>query len=105
MTALTVQAATQWIHDHAELLLAVLAALLVVLNILLTRRVLRLRARLRQVRTAAEDSARAAALASPGGIDPEAVIEVIRRGVPPTLDNVYAAMQRRERVSPTAPPA
>ncbi|MBV8193959.1 MAG: hypothetical protein JOY80_00375 [Candidatus Dormibacteraeota bacterium] len=36
-------------------------------------------------------------MAAPGGIDPEAVIDVLRRGVPPTLDNVYTAMQRRER--------
>ena len=90
----------------ATLILGLIAAALVLLNILLTRRVVRLRGRLRLARAAAEEAARAAAMAGPGGIDPEAVIDVLRRGVPPTLDNVYATMQRKERArqQPVPPP-
>ena len=44
---------------------------------------------------AALESARAAALAAPGAIDPEAVLALLRLGHAPTLDNVYAMMRRR----------
>src|ERR1700686_3234402 len=49
---------------------------------------------------AAEDAARAAALAAPGGIDPDVVVEILRSGERPTLDAVYATMQGRTAGSP-----
>ena len=99
------QSSAQSLGDHATLILGVIAGVMVLLNVLLTRRVIRLRARLRQARSAAEEAARSAAMAAPGGIDPEAVIDVLRRGVPPTLDNVYATMQRKEHARQQAQPA
>ena len=52
---------------------------------------------MRAAQAAALESARAAALAAPGAIDPEAVLALLRQGHAPTLDNVYAMMARRER--------
>ena len=103
---MVLQAPAQTVSDHATLILGLIAAAMVLLNIILTRRVMRLRKRLRLARAAAEEAARAAAMAAPGGIDPEVVIDVLRRGVPPTLDTVYATMQRKERArqQPVPPP-
>ena len=52
---------------------------------------------MKAAQAAALKSARAAALAAPGAIDPEAVLALLRQGHAPTLDNVYAMMRRRER--------
>jgi hypothetical protein len=51
---------------------------------------------MKAAQAAALESARAAALAAPGAIDPEAVLALLRQGHAPTLDNVYAMMRRRE---------
>jgi hypothetical protein len=72
-----------------------LAAVLSLLCMLMVARIERLKDRLHIARAAAEDAAKAAALAAPGGIDPEVVIELLRTGERPTLDAVYTTMQRR----------
>jgi hypothetical protein len=88
----------QMVHDNAVVIVGVVAAASLLYNVLLKRRIARLNKRLTESRAAAEESARLAALAHPGGIDPEAVIEVLRRGIPPTLDNVYSVMRRRDQL-------
>ena len=95
----------QVVVANAVLILSLIALVSLACNLWLIRTIVRTRTKVRQARAAAEDAARAAALAAPGGIDPEAVIEVLRRGIPPTLDNVYAVMRRREqtRVAEEAP--
>jgi hypothetical protein len=72
-----------------------LAVVLALLCIVLIARVERLKDRLHVARAAAEDAAKAAALAAPGGIDPEVVADLLRTGERPTLDAVYATMQQR----------
>jgi hypothetical protein len=72
-----------------------LAVLLALLCIVLIARVERLKDRLHIAKAAAEDAAKAAALAAPGGIDPEVVADLLRTGERPTLDAVYATMQQR----------
>jgi len=72
-----------------------LAVVLAVLCIVLIARVERLKDRLHVAKAAAEDAAKAAALAAPGGIDPEVVADLLRTGERPTLDAVYATMQQR----------
>ena len=86
----------QAFRDNAVVILASLALVLGALCAFLLRRLAVAQGQLHRAQAAAEEAARAAALAAPGGIDPEAVLEVLRRGLPPTLDNVYAAMQRHE---------
>lgn len=86
----------QAFRDNAPVILASLALVLGALCAFLLRRLALAHAQLHRAQAAAEEAVRAAALAAPGGIDPEAVLEVLRRGLPPTLDNVYAAMQRHE---------
>lgn len=76
-------------------LLGSLATLLALLCLVMIARIERLKDRLHVAQAAAEDAARAAALAAPGGIDPEVVVELLRAGERPTLDAVYATMQRR----------
>ena len=96
------------LQDHAVIAVALLATALGFLCSYLLRRLAVLRRRLRIAEQAAEEAARAAAMAAPGGIDPEAVMELLRDGRPPTLDNVYALMQSRERAAepaPSQPPA
>jgi hypothetical protein len=51
---------------------------------------------LKKAQAAAEEAARAAALAAPGGIDPEIVLAILNQGLPPTLDNVYMLTQQRK---------
>jgi hypothetical protein len=72
-----------------------LAVVLALLCIVLIARVERLKDRLHIAKAAAEDAAKAAALAAPGGIDPEVVADLLRTGERPTLDAVYATMQQR----------
>lgn len=90
---------TRALQDHGAVALALLALVLGFLCSYLLRRLKVIGDRLRIAERAAEEAARAAALASPGGIDPEVVLELLREGRPPTLDNVYAAMQRRAHES------
>lgn len=84
------------LQDHGVVALALLSLVLGSLCSYLLRRLKLMRDRLRVAERAAEEAARAAALAAPGGIDPEVVLELLRDGRPPTLDNVYALMQQRE---------
>jgi hypothetical protein len=72
-----------------------LAVVLALLCIVLIARVERLKDRLHIAKAAAEDAAKAAALAAPGGIDPDVVADLLRTGERPTLDAVYATMQQR----------
>jgi len=81
------------LSDHGVLVLALLALFLGFVSTLLLRRVERLQRRLRAAERSAEEAACAAALAAPGGIDPEVVLRLLREGRPPTLDNVYALMR------------
>ena len=86
-----------FVRDHGTFLMAGLAVLEGLMVAFLIRRNERMAARLHRAREAAEDAARAAALAAPGGIDPEIVIHLLRTGQPTTLDNVHALMEQRER--------
>ena len=83
------------IRSNPVLGLGLLSAFLALVCAVLLARIERLKDRLHDARIAAEDAARAAALAAPGGIDENIVIEILSRGERPTLDNVYAAMQKR----------
>ena len=83
------------LRAQPALVLGGVAVLLGAVCILLLARVERLKDRLHVAQAAAEDAARAAALAAPGGIDPEVVVALLRAGERPTLDIVYATMQRR----------
>ncbi len=76
-------------------ILAVITAITVLLSYLMYRRMQHAEARLRTAQSAAEEAARAAALAAPGGIDPEIVLAILSQGLPPTLDNVYALTRDR----------
>ena len=88
----------QAIVNYDALIVGILAGVGIVLNLVQSQKIKRLRYSLDEARRAAEEAARAAALAHPGAIDPEAVIEVLRRGIPPTLDNVYSVMRRRDAI-------
>lgn len=91
------------LQDHATLILALLATFLGFLAAWLLRRVERLQKRVKAAERSAEEAARAASMAAPGGIDPEVVLKLLREGMPPTLDNVYALMRRRDDPAQTAP--
>lgn len=82
---------------NIAILLGVVAIAEGILAAWLYRRNDDLRLRLRRANDAAEDAARAAALAAPGGIDPEIVIHLLRTGQAATLDVVHDLMERRER--------
>ncbi|MBV8527616.1 MAG: hypothetical protein JOZ75_04825 [Candidatus Dormibacteraeota bacterium] len=88
----------QAIVDHDAIVVGALALVGFVLIIVQSQKIKKLRLNLAEARREAEEAARAAALAHPGSIDPEAVIEVLRRGIPPTLDNVYSVMRRRDAI-------
>ncbi|MBJ7610595.1 MAG: hypothetical protein JF887_14400 [Candidatus Dormibacteraeota bacterium] len=83
------------LREQPVVSLGALAATLALLCITLLGRIERLKDRLHIAQAAAEDAARAAALAAPGGIDPDVVLELLRTGERPTLDAVYATMQSR----------
>ena len=86
-----------WIQDHSVLILAGLAVVEGLVSFALLRKARHARHEMKAAQAAALESARAAALAAPGAIDPEAVLALLRQGHAPTLDNVYAMMARRER--------
>ena len=90
------------ITGHAAILLAVVAILEGVLVAWLFRRNDDMRMQLRRARDAADEAARTAALAAPGGIDPEIVIQLIRSGQSPTLDAVHTLMDQRESADAAA---
>jgi hypothetical protein len=83
------------LRGQPALAMGAVAVVLAVLCIALLARIEKLKDRLHIAQGAAEDAARAAALAAPGGIDPDVVVELLRTGERPTLDAVYATMQRR----------
>jgi len=85
-----------WIQDHSVLILAGLAVVEGIICLALLRAARHSRNEMKAAQAAALESARAAALAAPGAIDPEAVLALLRQGHAPTLDNVYAMMRRRE---------
>ena len=79
----------------AVLIIGGVAIISSVLCIFLMFRLSKLRNNLEIAVRAAEDSARAAALAAPGGIDPEAVVTLLRNGQPASLDAIYQLMERQ----------
>lgn len=83
------------LRSQPVLALGVVVAVLTLLCLVLLARIARLRDRLHIAQAAAEDAAKAAALAIPGGIDTDVVVELLRTGERPTLDAVYASMQKR----------
>ena len=85
-----------WVQDHSVLILAGLAVVEGLICLGLLRSARHARHEMTAAQAAALESARAAALAAPGAIDPEAVLALLRQGHAPTLDNVYAMMRRRE---------
>ncbi|MGA9114707.1 MAG: hypothetical protein WB802_13070 [Candidatus Dormiibacterota bacterium] len=85
------------VTGHATILLAVLAILEGILAAWLFRRNDEMRLRLRRAREAADQAARAAALAAPGAIDPEIVIQLLQSGQSVTLEMVHSLMEQRER--------
>jgi hypothetical protein len=85
------------VRDHPVVVVGALAMVLALLCVALIARVERLKDRLHVAKAAAEDSAKAAALAAPGGIDPDVVADLLRVGERPTLDIVYDQMQQRAR--------
>lgn len=91
----TMQHLIDTVRAQPELGIGALAVVLALLCIALLARVERLKDRLHVAQAAAEDAAKAAALAAPGGIDPDVVAAILRKGERPTLDAVYASMQGR----------
>ena len=85
------------LSGHAALLLGVLAIAEGILAGWLVRRNDELVLQLRRSRDAAEQAARAAALAAPGEIDPELVIHLLRSGQVVTLEAVRELMAQRSR--------
>lgn len=83
------------LRSQPAIMLGALAIVLALLCLAMLARIERLKDRLHVAQAAAEDAARAAALAAPGGIDPDVVVELLRSGERPTLDAVYATMQQR----------
>ena len=81
--------------DNPAALLALVAVIEGVGGLYLIGQVRALRARLDVAVEAAEDAARAAALAAPGGIDPEVVIDLIRQGRTANLDTIHDLMERQ----------
>ncbi len=90
------------VTGHATIVLAVVAILEGVLAAFLIRRIDDMRMRLRRARDAADQAARTAALAAPGGIDPEIVIHLLHSGQAVTLDVVHDLMAHRERTDGVA---
>jgi hypothetical protein len=92
---MSLQHIVEAVRTQPVIAVGALAVVLALLCIVLIARVERLKDRLHVAKAAAEDAAKAAALAAPGGIDPDVVAELLRTGERPTLDAVYATMQRR----------
>lgn len=86
----------------AVALLAVIAAVCAVFAYVMFVRMRHSQTRLRDAQAAAREAARAAALAAPGGIDPEIVLAILNQGLPPTLDNVYRLTQQRQAAAASA---
>jgi len=91
-----VNAVISAITGHATILLAALAILEGILAAWLFRRNDEMRLRLRRATEAADQAARAAALAAPGAIDPEIVLQLLQSGQSVTLEVVHSLMEQRE---------
>ncbi|GAC1339695.1 MAG: hypothetical protein NVSMB29_07440 [Candidatus Dormibacteria bacterium] len=91
-----------YLRENATVLLVVAVIFEAVIAILWRRQIISLRARLDATVEAAEDAARAAALAAPGALDPEVVLHLIRSGQTPTLDTVSEIMRRQENAAAPA---
>ena len=91
------------VTGHAVILLAGVAIVEGILAGWLIRRNDEMRLRLRQARETADQAARTAALAAPGGIDPEIVIQLLRSGQAISLDTVRDLMEQRERAEAADP--
>lgn len=83
-------------RDSTSVLVLIIAVEAIIIVALISRQV-RLHRTLAKARKLAEDSAKAAALAVPGGIDPEVVMNLLKAGKPVTVDTVYAAMEAQHR--------
>lgn len=83
------------VRGQPVIMVGLVALILALLCVALVARIERLKDRLHIAKAAAEDAAQAAALAAPGGIDPDVVADLLRTGERPTLDTVYTAMQQR----------
>ncbi len=83
------------VRAQPVIMVGAVALILALLCVVLVARIERLKDRLHIAQAAAEDAAQAAALAAPGGIDPDVVADLLRTGERPTLDAVYTAMQSR----------
>jgi hypothetical protein len=92
-----VNAVISIVTGHATILLAALAILEGILAAWLFRRNDEMRLRLQRAGEAADQAARAAALAAPGAIDPEIVIQLLQSGQSVTLEVVHSLMEQRER--------
>lgn len=76
-------------------ILALLAAIEALWLIMLRRRLAGARKSLQRAADAAVDAIHAASLAAPGGIDPEIVLGLLRKGHVPSLDLVRHTMDER----------
>ncbi len=92
---MNVQHVVDTIRTQPVIMVGAVAVLLALLCVVLVGRIEKLKDRLHIAQAAAEDAAQAAALAAPGGIDPDVVADLLRTGERPTLDAVYIAMQQR----------
>jgi len=92
-----VNAVISIVTGHATILLAALAILEGILAAWLFRRNDEMRLRLQRAGETADQAARAAALAAPGAIDPEIVIQLLQSGQSVTLEVVHSLMEQRER--------
>jgi hypothetical protein len=86
-----------FLTGHAAEFFAATTLVAGVLAAWLLRRNEELRMRLQRARDLAEEAARSAALAAPGGVDPEIVIQLLRSGQSPTLEAVRDLMALEEK--------
>ena len=87
---------TNFAHGLDPVILLAAAAMEFALVVVMWLRITMLRKRLHKAVDAAEDAARAAALAVPGGIDPDIVISMLRAGHPISLDTIHQLMEERD---------
>ncbi len=86
-----------FVSSYTSILTGVIIIETVIIVIMLFRYI-QLFTHLKRAEKFAEDSARAAALAVPGGIDSEVVLKLLKNGKPVTLDTVFEAMEKQERL-------
>ena len=86
-----------FLTGHAAVFFAATTIVEGILAAWLLRRNDELKVHLQRARGLAEEAARSAALAAPGGVDPEIVIQLLRSGQSATLDVVRDLMERDER--------